>query len=267
MFISHRYRTIFVHIQRTGGNSVQRVFQQHDPELVETVAVDPALHRTKHCFAADIEACVGADRYREYTKFSIVRNPFDRLVSWWSFFADGGHHEDGGIRLVREPWPLRLVYHGQQRLARHARASELYTRAGLRVLRWLRPGGAEEIKLRFGDVGDRVMREVRRNATSFTEFVMLPRDHPSGLFERFHFDQLDYLRSRDGELGVDEVLRFETLGEGFARLAERLGFPGRLPHVNASSRPHGYRAAYDERTRAIVAERFHRDCQRFGYEY
>lgn len=267
VFISHRYKAIFVHIQRTGGNSVQRVFQQHDPELVETVPVDTALRRTKHCFASDIEACVGTERYRAYTKFSIVRNPFDRLVSWYSFFADGGHREDGGIRLVREPWPLRLVYRGQQRLARHARASELYTRAWLGVLRRLRPGGAEEIKLRFGDVGDRVMREVQRNCTCFAEFVDLPREHPSGLFDRFHANQLDYLLSQDGELGIDHVLQFESLGEGFARLAEVLGFPGRLPHVNASSRPHGYRAAYDERTRAIVSERFRRDCERFGYDY
>ena len=267
MFISHRYKAIFVHIQRTGGNSVQRIFQQHDPELVEAVPLDPALRRTKHCHYGDLETVLDPGILREYTTFSVVRNPFDRMLSWYSFFQDGGHREDGGIRLVREPWALRLAARGQQRLARHERASALYTAACLRVLQWLRPGGVEEVKLRFGDIGDRVMREVQRHAPTFAEFVQLPREHPSGLFERFHVDQLAYLRSAEGELGVDVVLRFESLTQGFAELAERLGFPGRLPHVNASRRASDYRSAYDERTRAIVAERFGRDCERFGYVF
>lgn len=48
MFISHKYQALFVHIQRTGGNSIQKIFEEADPDLIDTIAVDPAKKRTKH---------------------------------------------------------------------------------------------------------------------------------------------------------------------------------------------------------------------------
>jgi len=83
MFISHKYKTIFIHIQKTGGSSIQRLFEQLDSELVTKIPIDPTKKRPKHCFASDIEAIVGTEMFSDYTKFCVVRNPFDRLVSWY----------------------------------------------------------------------------------------------------------------------------------------------------------------------------------------
>lgn len=83
MFISHRYKIIFIHIQKAGGSSIQRLFEQLDPELVTQIAIDPSKNRPKHCFATDISEVIGEKMFNEYTTFSVVRNPFDRLVSWY----------------------------------------------------------------------------------------------------------------------------------------------------------------------------------------
>lgn len=83
MFISHRYQIIFIHIQKAGGSSIQRLFEQLDAELVTKIAIDPAKKRPKHCFATDIAEVIGDDIFNRYTTFSVVRNPFDRLVSWY----------------------------------------------------------------------------------------------------------------------------------------------------------------------------------------
>lgn len=83
MFISHRYKIIFIHIQKAGGSSIQRLFEQLDSELVTQIAIDPAKNRPKHCFATDISEVIGDQMFNEYTTFSVVRNPFDRLVSWY----------------------------------------------------------------------------------------------------------------------------------------------------------------------------------------
>lgn len=83
MFISHRHKIIFIHIQKAGGSSIQRLFEQLDPELVTQIAIDPAKNRPKHCFATDISEVIGKQMFDEYTTFSVVRNPFDRLVSWY----------------------------------------------------------------------------------------------------------------------------------------------------------------------------------------
>lgn len=83
MFISHRYKIIFIHIQKAGGSSIQRLFEQLDPQLVTNIAIDPVKKRPKHCFATDIAEVIGYEQFNKYTTFSVVRNPFDRLVSWY----------------------------------------------------------------------------------------------------------------------------------------------------------------------------------------
>jgi hypothetical protein len=139
-----------------------------------------------------------------------------------------------------------------------------YTEAWLRGLRWLglapRDGSAD-MALRFGSIGEQVRREVARHAPTFGDFVRLPRHHPSGIFERFHTNQLDYLADDAG------VLRFEQLDRDFNALAAQIGFPGRLPHVNKSSRGAAHHTYYDDATRAITGERFRRDLERFAYAY
>ena len=89
MFVSHRYRVIFVHIQRTGGNSINKVFRDHDPELVELVPIAPEKQRTRHGYISDLKAALDPAVFKSYTKFAVVRNPFDRFVSWYFMFKHG----------------------------------------------------------------------------------------------------------------------------------------------------------------------------------
>jgi predicted DCC family thiol-disulfide oxidoreductase YuxK len=70
--IDQEQRWIFVHIQKTGGNAIRAALgvEENDPH--------------KHFFAADLKALYGAEVWDRAFKFAIVRNPWDRLVSWWS---------------------------------------------------------------------------------------------------------------------------------------------------------------------------------------
>jgi len=38
----------------------------------------------KHRFATDIRDSIEREVFDEYLKFCVVRNPFDRMVSWWA---------------------------------------------------------------------------------------------------------------------------------------------------------------------------------------
>lgn len=86
MFISHKYRVIFVHIQRTGGNSIFSAFRRMDEELQHKLPFAEGFKRFKHPYASDIQQVADAELFSTYTKFAVVRNPFDRLVSWYSMF-------------------------------------------------------------------------------------------------------------------------------------------------------------------------------------
>ncbi|MEY4769208.1 MAG: hypothetical protein RL637_1847 [Pseudomonadota bacterium] len=86
MLISHRYQIIFVHIQRTGGNSIRQLLNQADPDVIQQLPLNSGINRFKHCYISDIHSAIDEDIFNRYTKFSIVRNPFDRLFSWYSMF-------------------------------------------------------------------------------------------------------------------------------------------------------------------------------------
>jgi len=78
--------------------------------------------------------------------------------------------------------------------------------------------------------------------------------------------QSEYVCDRHGNLMVDEVGKFETLNDDFARISERLGLDVELPHENATQH-RDYRTYYDDRTRALVGEAFAEDIERFGYDF
>ena len=77
--IFHRYRCLSVHIPKTGGNSINRVFgigwQDHK---------DLARYRE--------------ERFRAYFKFAVVRNPWERLLSDYNY--QGRKSRPGSARLL-----------------------------------------------------------------------------------------------------------------------------------------------------------------------
>jgi hypothetical protein len=74
--ISPDGRWIFVHIQKTGGNSIRYALgvELNDPH--------------KHFLALELKQLYGGPAWAQAFKFAFVRNPWDRLVSWWSFIDD-----------------------------------------------------------------------------------------------------------------------------------------------------------------------------------
>lgn len=68
---------IFVHIQRTGGNAIRSALGLPDKEP------------NKHFSARELKPVHSDTRWAHSFKFAFVRNPWDRLVSWWSLIDNG----------------------------------------------------------------------------------------------------------------------------------------------------------------------------------
>jgi hypothetical protein len=194
---------IFVHVQKTGGNSVR------------TALGADIFDSRKHWTARELRELYGDAVWRSRFKFSIVRNPWDRLVSWWAMIENSRDYVD-----LEQP-PNAFFGH---------------------VLK--RSRNFEEFLLRCD--GEIVESDGRKN-----------------IFR----NQIDYLVDAAGTLIVDFVGRFERLQEGFDEISKRLGRPSvELERTNASDHA-PYTEYYTPATMALVAHRYARDIEHFGYRF
>ena len=78
--------------------------------------------------------------------------------------------------------------------------------------------------------------------------------------------QSEFVLDDSGELLVDFVGRYETLARDFATVCERIGIDCSLPHRNRSAHD-DFRRYYTPETRALIAEAYAEDIERFGYAF
>ncbi|MCG7493558.1 sulfotransferase family 2 domain-containing protein [Thalassobius sp. Cn5-15] len=97
MFMSHGRQYIFIHIPKTGGTSMAMALEARAKKDDVLIGDTPKASRRrrrfrdaetrgrlwKHSTLADIEGLVGPDEVERYFTFTLVRNPWDRMVSYY----------------------------------------------------------------------------------------------------------------------------------------------------------------------------------------
>jgi len=76
MIVSDKYKIIFLHIPRTSGTSMYDFFSKLDPSVKKYDKYRDEDYSFGHLPASKIRDIVGEDKWKQYFKFSFIRNPF-----------------------------------------------------------------------------------------------------------------------------------------------------------------------------------------------
>lgn len=181
--ISHKHKFLFIQIPKTATSSIHDVLAQHMEYDYAKIS--------RH--AKYSEASEFYPECKNYFKFCFVRNPWDRLLSFYFF-----KKTDKAKQKIPKDLPLK-------------------------------------------------------------DFLLT-----SLLSGQTAFDQYSYIDGFDGNSFIGQ---FENLQQDFDAICDIIGLSHqRLPHTNKSNHKH-YTEYYDDETRELVAKKFARDIEHFGYKF
>ena len=250
---SEKYKLIFFHIPKCAGVSVRRA-----------IGIDRKSHNfpfknVSSALAIDVCGCTDNEIYDSYHKFSIVRTPFERMLSLYTFrkkqgdlyiyanLFDTNLGPDGTEwdfnRWIQSPIMKGTTDEGIARMC-----SDAYFNSY-----WLYQKDTKDMYL-----GDQIRHwkpeYVGRNyMRSHLEFL----------------NQVDVLSNplTGGRLMPDTILRQENLDEEWKAMFKKLGYKApKLPKRNKSKHKH-YSHYYDDDSIWLISQIFRKDLKFFGYEF
>ena len=195
--ISHKHKCIFIHTPKTGGTSIESALGDWGLTQVNERELMGGVYSSKHHTLQSVKKSLREN----YFKFAFVRNPWDRVVSTYCYYRDGGNQKSDSSLRKQIPSDFKsFVAH-----------------------RW------------------NVIPNIARK------------------------DQFSYLEV-NGEVELDFIGRFERIEDDYRCISKKIGLTRKLPHVRASKHKH-YTEYYDDETKQIVAEKYARDIEYFGYKF
>lgn len=97
--ISEKYKFLFIHIPKTAGNSIQsNISKYSEDEIVQAAPFQDGIERfavkgrcglDKHSTLANYYSSFGRDYLNSFYKFTCIRDPWDRAVSFYFSFHRG----------------------------------------------------------------------------------------------------------------------------------------------------------------------------------
>jgi len=244
--ILHDKKILFVHIPRTGGVSVERHFDWEggvgwkDSNLAQHLTLE------EYSWSYDLN---------NYFKFAFVRNPWDRLVSWFLWSQAENLYFDYALKnkIPQEEIPTtRFDSWVKGRLLLTSAENILSEKDSF-----------FSVKKSFGEFLEELERKPLLYNKKYDDIKVLE----NRLKGRWVLPQVEWLKTQAGEK-MDYIGRFESLQKDFKYVLKktkskisRLGYTGKI-----RSKPN-YKRFYTRKTQSIVREMYNEDIEALEYEF
>ena len=100
-YIRGRSDVIFIHIIKSAGTSIVRSLKFNPP--------DPGKNMFKHWHAREIEHAIGKDKWNAAFKITFVRNPWERMISYYRYMKNRDDTHLGNHPIDFKPWLAKTI--------------------------------------------------------------------------------------------------------------------------------------------------------------
>lgn len=241
MIISHKYKFVFIHIHKCAGTSITKALLPHLDKNDLVLGCTPELEKlsreyekkgliNKHSSAAEVYKFLGKEKWKEYFTFSFVRNPYDLILSkytWWHVTPANWNQTSKAEKREIMEMPFESFVNDK--------------------IKW------EHVKY------DKMLC-LKRPINHIPEKTV----------KYFGLNKKDwYIEKIRSKISVDFVGKYESLKSDFNIISKKIGLEGvELPWSNYSQKMRdGNKTGhfYNEKTKSVVYDEFMTDFKLFNY--
>ncbi len=239
-------KLLFIHIPRTGGSSIENFFNFRPCAQMDNKS---SRHLT-------LEECEEFCRIEDYFKFTIVRNPWDRLLSWflWSYaeviyyqyISERGQLPHGGRNDRAQAW-----------------------KRGRKLLNDKKNGFVDQkLFLKFKTAFSSFIEKLEGQSNLNVD----PQYDNAGIIEnrlygRWIMPQARWLES-EGDIRMDYICKFEKLKTDFNIILRKHKLePKPLRRTGKIYHKPDYRKFYTKKNQEIISQLYSEDIKRFKYDF
>ena len=234
MNINQENNLMFFHIPKNAGQSILSGFN---------LEKNKQLNRSVVC-GLTTSLFFKQEELNRFTKFSIIRNPFDRLVSLYHFRKK----ENDLYNLF-----VGANYSGGDKTSPDGK--------NLSFKEWVMDSRSRGLGLLWGE--DPFLDSSKEKQ------IYLFENHQGGYNSTIEWvNQIHFLTDKSGNLITNEILRFETLNDDINNFCKKYNLNNlKLEKKNSSPRKKNYVDYYDDELIEYASKLFKDDIECLGYEF
>jgi len=226
---SSKYNFVFVHVPKTGGTSIRHLLE---PLCAKNI--------TSHHTALDIRSIIGSSKYDKALSFTVIRNPWDRLVSLY-------HHNTRNKDPDFVPIPfdefINICYHKHG--IPHTLNSLFYLTDNTECKSSIRACYRPNDDFRGRIIVNRILR-----------------------FENLNEDWKEIAKTiNSGIKPTKRIFFLYATRQIFTKHVKNPKIPMSLPNLNVTKNRKHYREYYTDETIGMVAEMYKHEIEIFKYAF